>query len=147
MGLKQPEFGKTFFKFFKNKLDCAFLFLFRDNIVPGRIDEEIVHILFSLPGLLVHFGNPVHLVPEKFYPDYVIKVTGNDINCISFYSEAPWHEFKVVSLKLDVDQFLKDFLSVNLIPNFKFKTHLLEVFRISQTVDAGHGCHHNHVLP
>ncbi len=96
--------------------------------------------------MLVKFGNPVYLVPEDFDPDDVIEVTGNDINRVPFYAKAPGHEFHIVSFKLDIDKFLKDFLSLDLISNLQFKPHLLEILRVAKPVDAGHGSHHNHVL-
>ncbi len=117
MRFKQSEFRKMGFKLFKDGLNRTFLLFFRNYIMSGRIDKEIIHIFSSLSGLLVHLGNPVNLISEKLNPDNIVKVPWDNINGIPFYPEAPRHKLKVVPLELDFNKLLQDFLSLDPISN------------------------------
>ena len=64
VSLDHAERGQLLLQLSHNGLDGCLLLLFRDHIMPGRIDEEVVHILFDLAGLPVNLGDPLHLIPK-----------------------------------------------------------------------------------
>ena len=145
VGLDHSQLRQALFQLGHDGVHSCFLLLLRNDIMPGRIDEEVPQLLFNLPRLPVHLGDAVYLLSEQLNPDDVVEVAGNQIYAVAFDPEAAGCEVDIVSLKKDIHQSGEDLPAGDMIPHMDLKAHLLEVLWIAQSIDAGDGGDHDHI--
>ena len=115
----------------------------------GRIDGGLVQLLDGVPRDGVEAADADNLVPVQL--DAVGLVVLH-IGRIHLQHVPPDAEFSpvqdgVVALVLQADELAGKGGGIQLLPLLQMNPHVLVQVRHSQSVDAGHGGHYNHVPP
>jgi len=131
VGLDHPQLRQALFQLGHDGVHGRLLLFLRNDIMSGRIDEEVPEFLFNLPGLPVHLRDAVDLIAEELYSDDVVEVAGNQIYGVAFDPEAARSKLNLISLKEYVHQAGQDLFSGYALPHMDLKAHLLEVLRIA----------------
>ena len=98
----------------------------------------MIQLIFNLSCQRVHFRNPVNLITEKLYPDYILSRTGRKyFQYISMNPERASLKVNVISVVLNVDQLPNDFIPVLYHTRPQGNHHVLIVNRAAESVDAG----------
>ena len=118
------------------------------DIVGGRPDGDVGQAADGGSGDHVDLRNAVDLVPKELDTDGgVLPVGGPDLYRVPPHPEHVPVEGDVVALIPDGHQPLQQFVPLHHRPHPQGDHHGGEVLRLAQTVDAGHGGHHDHVPP
>ncbi len=135
--LDHAEAREPFFEFLLDGGYRPLLLLLRDDEVPGRVDEEIVHRLKPPAGDLIDLAYPVDLVSEELDTDDVVEVAGDKVDGVAASPEPAWCKFHLVSLELDIDEVPDDIVPPHPVPDLHLEPHPPEVRGVPEAVDAG----------
>ena len=118
------------------------------DIMAGGIDGHVVQNPVHAAGQRVKIADPVDLISEKFHTDGVVLIIGG----VNLHRVAPDPEHvalkgDVVALVADLHQTAQQLVPVPLCPHAEGHHQFRKIVRLAQTVDAGHGGHHDHVPP
>ena len=110
-----------------------------------RSDGHLVRFLRDFAGNEVEAHEPVHLVAEQFDAEPFFVVARVNFNHVAVHAETAALQAEIVSRILDSHQVVQNLVPVVNVA-FLDAHHQVEVFAgASQTVDAAHGGHDNHV--
>ncbi|OPX73296.1 MAG: hypothetical protein A4E38_00135 [Methanoregulaceae archaeon PtaB.Bin108] len=142
---EHSQFRQALLQLITDSGEGLLLNLVRDDIVPGRVDVEVLVLLLHVPGCLLDLADPLNLVPEELDPDDVLEVPGDEIDRITLHPEAAWLEFEVVSLVLPGHKAFDDLFPRDSVTDIYLKAHIPEVLGPPEAIDAGYRSNHDHV--
>ena len=115
------------------------------DVVGGREEVELLVLGDDLAGERVQRHQPLDLVAEELDADRVLLVDGEDLEGVAPDPERAAGERHVVAGVLDLDEAAQDRVAVVLLPHLEPEHPVDVLLRGAETVDAGHGRHHDHV--
>ena len=140
------EPGHLLLELFQNVFSCQLHLLLWNDIVGRGENSHMSQLRLDLPGQGIDLCNPVHLIPEEFYPVGIAAgIGGIDFQHIAADTERTALEIHVVSRVLDVDELVYHLIPVLDHAGAQGDHHLLIVDRASQTVNAGDRSHDNDI--
>src|SRR5690606_34238496 len=92
VGLDHPKLFKSLVQLRLYGVDRRFQLVLRYDIMPGRIDEEVAHILDSLAGDPVDLRDPLYFISKELNSNDVVEVAGDDIDGLAVDPEASRRE-------------------------------------------------------
>ena len=139
------EFREAFGEFYLHTLqDACAAFFFRDEVLR-RSDGHLVHFLRDFAGNDVKSYEPVHFIAEKFDAESFFVVARVNFNHVAVHAERTAFQAEVISRILDAHEVVQNLVAVVNVTLLDAH-HQVKIFaRASQTVDAAHGSHDNHV--
>ena len=123
-------------------------FLRSGHILLGREKSVAPKPFPHTPGGGVNQRNPFHLVAEKLYADcFTFRISGKHLHHLTAHAERAAGKIKILPLEQAFHQLLQKHVPVHDIPLAHAQRQVPVILRSGQAVNAGNGCHHNHIPP
>ncbi|CDD52449.1 unknown [Bacteroides sp. CAG:875] len=95
----------------------------------------------------IYLLDAVYLVVPEHHPEHAVGIGQGDVHRIPLHAEVATVQLDVVAYVQAVHQPAQEHVAVQQFPLLDVNDVVVEVRRVSHTVDARHGRHHNDILP
>ena len=102
---------------------------------------------FNLSGQHIHFRNTVDLISKELHTDRCIGIVRREnLKNIPVYAECSSLKIHLIACILHINESLDYIVTVNLHARSQRNHHVHIIIRTADSIDAGNGCHNDHIL-
>ena len=143
-----PKLLQPAVQFLFNGTDGFFQLVRTGDIVGRRENTDMVPLRHCFSGKHIEFRERIHFVPKHFNPNsHIIFRSRKYINRISPHPESVSGEIHIIPHVLHIHQFFNNLVPIDFLSRTEGQAHGTVVFRIPQTIDAGHRGYDDDILP
>ena len=111
----------------------------QDAAVEGRLHEHLLLLAQQLSGQGIKLDNALNFVAEELYAHRRFFVGGDQLKCVTAYSELTPGQDHVVALVLHVHELADQLAAVSDVAHPKPSHEVKVVLWVAKAIDAGHG--------
>ena len=139
------EISNPLFQLAPYAVDRSLQFVGGCQVLIGRIEVEMGEASLCITGQGIQLPNRIDLIPPELYSDGRFHVSGKDIHHVASYAEVPPRQAHIVAIVLIVHQSVQQGVAPHLLPYPDGNHEVLEIFRRTQSINAGNTGYHQHV--
>ena len=132
----------------KNIFRCLHHFFFGNHVMRSRENGHMAQLSLHLTGQYIDFCDPVHLIAEEFDPvSFASGISRKHFQHVSAHPEGATLKVHLISCILNIDELMNHLVPVLFHPRAQGNNHFFIIDGTSQTINAGHRRHNDHVIP
>ena len=128
-------------------LQRAAKFVFVHNEVDGGIHRIAVHLAQTLVGDGMQLFQAHDFVAEKLHPQAMFQISGIDIHNVAPHAERSPFKGNVIAAVMGCHELLEQAVAIHFHTHFQPDQRFPVFLGHAKPVDAGDGCHDDHVPP